>query len=151
MRKHTEYGVDVDINFWRASRLIGIITALLIVIGGAAYVLRWQSAALDTVGPERIRALSREANDRHQALQAQLATIHTQQQRLAEFDALYGKDRAVWPQGKRDEYQQLSSATRNLVSAHNGACGQYAALWLDEWRDVPAPNDLPRACPLIAE
>ena len=145
----TEYGIDVDVNPWRASRLIAMITIILLVIGVVGYTLRWQSAALDTIGPERMRQFSRDANDRWQALQAQQATIALAQQNVGEFDALYGADRVKWPQGKRDEYQQLRTQTNNLITAYNLSCSQYNALWQDAWRDIPAPDDLPRSCALL--
>lgn len=145
----TEYGLDINVNPWRASRLIVLLTIILFVGGIAAWALSWQSAALDTIGPVRMQQLSREANDRWQALQGQQATIGLGQQRLREFDALYGADRTKWPQGKREEYQQLSTQVNNLVTAYNLSCSQYNALWQDAWRDLPAPDDLPRSCPLL--
>lgn len=145
----TEVGIDVDLNPWRASRLIGIFTIILLVGGIAAWVLSWQRAALDTIGPARMLQLSREANDRWQALQGQQATVALGQQSLAEFEALYGVDRTKWPQGKREEYQQLRTQVGNLITAYNLSCSQYNALWGDAWRDLPAPDDLPRSCPLM--
>ena len=121
----------------------------MLVGGIAGFVLRWQNAALTVAGPERIERLSREANNHWQSLQSQRASIDTQRARLAEYETLYGQDRAVWPQGKRDEYQQLSAAVRNLETAYNLSCGQYNALWLDEWRSLPAPDDLPARCELL--
>lgn len=147
--RHTEIGVGARVYPWNATKLIVSITIVLAVIGIAAYVLRWQNAALNVAGPERIERLSREANNHWQSLQAQKATISNQQARLAEFEMLYGVDRAVWPQGKREEYQQLSAAIRNLETAYNLSCGQYNALWLDEWRAISAPGDLPTRCELI--
>ena len=58
----------------------------------------------------------------------------------------YGEDMTNWPQGKRDEYLQLQAQVTNLSTSYNAQCGQYNALWEDEWRSLPAPNDLPTHC-----
>jgi hypothetical protein len=133
-------------------RLVGWIGAFALV--GLAFLLfsftvNWGAAALDQGSPARLRQLSREANDRYTALKSERATIETQRARLADFEQLYGKDPAAWPQGKREEYQQLTQAIRNMESAYNGHCGQYKSLWNDAWRDLPAPDDLPKTCDLI--
>lgn len=133
----------------RAFGWLGWLFVVVLALGLMAYTLRWVFVPLDTVGPENMRHLSQQANNHYQSLESQRASIRTQQQRIVEFERLYGQDRTIWPQGKRQEYQQLADALRNLTTAYNLSCGQYKALWRDEWRDVPAPNDLPRTCDLI--
>lgn len=147
MKERYEVGVGARVYAWNTIRYLIIpLVIILLAVAVGNWALRWQGAALDTIGPERMQQLSREANDRWQSLEAQRTSIATQQARLAEFETLYGTDRATWPQGKREEYQQLSAAIRNLETAYNSACGQYKAMWADEWRDIPAPDDLPRTC-----
>lgn len=142
--KAPDHNDTIRVHWW-LMWIVGVIIVVSVLVFG----LQWLTAPLDTLSPARVQQLSRDANDRYQALAAQHATITTQQAQLREFVTLYGPNRAAWPQGKRDEYQQLAAATRNLVTAYNGACGQYQALWRDAWRDLPAPDDLPRTCAMI--
>lgn len=127
------------------------ITLILVVFIVLGFALDWFATPFRVMSPRNVQALSRQANDSWSALEAQRASITTQRQRVNEFDVLYGVDPGKWPQGKRTEYQQMTAALRNLVNAYNHSCGQYNAMWLDEWRDVPAPDDLPKHCEMLAE
>lgn len=130
---------------------VGAITIVLAVVVVLAFALDWFSAPFRVMSSQNVQALSRQANDSWSALDAQRASITTQRQRVNEFDTLYGADPAKWPQGKRTEYQQMTAALRNLINAYNHNCGQYNAMWLDEWRDIPAPDDLPKRCDMLDE
>lgn len=131
--------------FW----VIAVVFVALVLIGVLAFGLRWQNAVLNQYGPERSEQLSREANDRWQALLSAQASIVQVRRALLEFNSLYGEDASRWPQGKRQEFQQMQANLTNLIQSYNGQCGQYNALWRDTWRDVPAPNDLPKECQLL--
>lgn len=135
-----------NVILWGAS--IAVVLAVLVVLG---FALDWFAAPFTVMSSRSVQTLSRQANDTWQGLQAQKATISTQRGRLSEFRSLYGENAGAWPQGKRQEYEQLSAAARNLVAAYNQQCGQYNALWQDEWRDLPAPDDLPKHCELLTE
>lgn len=136
-------------DVWNVMIWGGAITLILMVFVVLAWGLGWFAAPFQTMSPQRVQQLSRQANDAWQGLEAQQATIAVQRERLSEFNSLYGDNTSEWPQGKREEYQQLSSALRNLVAAYNLQCGQYNALWQDEWRSLPAPDDLPTRCDLM--
>lgn len=120
---------------------------MLFLAGMFAFALRWQRAGLEIVSPDNIQMLSRQANDNYKALEAKRMNINNQQEKLDEFEMLYGEGQ--WPQGKRQEYQQLSSILMNTKSAYNADCARYEAMWNDEWRSIVAPGDLPTTCEMI--
>lgn len=131
------------------TKMIAMGSLVLMVLLVFAWGVGWFAAPLETFSANNVRNLSRQANERWQALEAQKSSISVQENRLGEFNILYGEDTAKWPLGKREEYQQLSASLRNLVTAYNASCGQYNALWNDEWRSLPAPKDLPTRCDLM--
>ena len=124
----------------------GMGLAVLIV---ALWAVGWMATPFRITNPERVEMLSRQANDAWQALEAQEASIASQKKALDQYTDLYGDDMAKWPQGKRQEYQQGMVAYSNLVNAYNRSCSQYNAMWQDEWRSIPAPDDLPTRCELV--
>jgi len=121
----------------------------VIVVGLLVFALRWILVPTQVLDPNRIQRLSQQANEHWQSLQAQRSSIAAQAAQLSDFERLYGADASVWPQGKQQEYLQLAVTVRNLKTAYNASCGQYNALWQDEWRDLPAPDDLPRRCEFL--
>jgi hypothetical protein len=60
-----------------------------------------------------------------------------------------GANAATWPQGKAEEYQQLQTQRRNREAQYDQLCATYEARWSDEWRGIPAPDDLPQRCPSL--
>lgn len=126
-----------------------VIALVAMVIGGLSWGMGWFNAPLSVTSAPNVQRLSREANDRYQALQAQQASIAMARQKEADFIALYGTDVTLYPQGKRDELAQIRTDLSNKITAYNQACGQYNSMWQDEWRDIPAPDDLPTRCEFI--
>lgn len=124
---------------------------LVLVLAGLFFIYSWVNKPLEVLSPDNIQRLSQEANDKWQALLSQQATIDTISQRAKDMVVTYGEDRSVWPQGKSDEYLQLRQQVGNQITAFNLSCGQYNALWQDEWRSIPAPDDLPKKCELYTE
>lgn len=146
MQRH-EVSVGVKFYWLRIAGIILGFCFLAAVLAFGAFGLRWQGAALDQIGPERMQQLSREANDRWHGLDAKRSTIMVQQQALATYERDYGVDRSTWPQGKVGEYRQLDKVVTDLLTSYNHECGQYEAMWTDAWRDLPAPDNLPKKCP----
>ena len=122
------------------------IAVMLLVL---AAIWNWLVTPLLLTSPQRLESLSRQANDNWQALEAQRHSIEQVQRRANDIVLLYGEDQSTWPQGKDEEYLQLKQQASNLTIAYNNACGQYKAMWQDEWRSIPAPNDLPTTCDMI--
>lgn len=123
--------------------IVGVLSLLIM------YLLLWADATVTVMSPENIKNLSQQANQRYSALSQQAGDIADLEARLASFETLYGADRSVWPHGKRAEYEQIFEQVANRRSAWRTSCAEYEALWADEWRDVPAPDDLPKTCPLL--
>lgn len=109
-------------------------------------VINNTESALNVVSVDNIKNLSKQANQSWEALDAKRSTIRTQQSDLETYKELYGDDYATWPQGKRNEYQQLQKIVSSLITSYNVQCAEYNALWQDEWRNLPAPDDLPTYC-----
>lgn len=126
---------------WMAVFALIVVVALVI-----AYALGWFAKPMEVMGPDNIQRMSRQANDAWQALEAKQASIDAIETKAGQMVLAYGEDMTVWPQGKRDEYLQLQAQATNLSTSYNSQCGQYNAMWADEWRSVPAPNDLPTHC-----
>jgi hypothetical protein len=123
--------------------------AAAIIAGAIGFALWWAGAAAETMDPARIRNLSQQTNQRYTALVQQVGDITDLQQQLEQFEVSYGADRGKWPQGKREEYDQVFTMLTNRRSAYRALCAEYQAIWADEWRGIPAPDDLPKECPLI--
>lgn len=136
-----------EFRFTRVAVLWVLAIAVVIVVAvpvGAA--LEWWSMPFRMFSPDNVASLSRQANESWQSLQAQQASIKAVERKINDFMLTYGEDQAKWPQGKSDEIQQLRSELANKITAYNAACGQYRAMWQDEWRNLPAPDDLPTTC-----
>ena len=116
-----------------------------------AFALDWIAAPLENNSPGNVKSLSRQANNAWEALNSQRESISVLDSRAEDMVLAYGEDQSKWPQGKRDEYLQLRQQYHNAIIAYNSACGQYRAMWSDEWRSVPAPDDLPTTCEMISE
>lgn len=110
---------------------------------------RWVTAPTEMFSVDNVRELSRQANDMFQQLKADQVSIRSLENQITTFEDTYGEDTNKWPQGKLNEYQQLQRALYNKKASYNDDCGQYNALWKDEWRDLPAPDDLQKTCELI--
>lgn len=132
------------------NRLIVISIVLFVTLSCLAvpigWAFRWFETPFKVTDPDRVERLSRQANEMYSQLQAQKSTIQANRERLSNYPVLYGDDRANWPQGKRQEYEQLTNTVTTMVTGYNQLCGQYRAMWADEWRDIPAPDDLPKTC-----
>lgn len=135
------YGLGFSWLFW------GFI--MLLFAGILLWGVNWVLTPLDVASPQNMQTLSRQANDRYQSLEAKLSSIQAQERKLNEFATLYGEDVTKWAQGKRQEYQQLSTIVTNLKTSYNGDCAQYMSMWQDEWRSLVAPRDLPTRCELL--
>jgi hypothetical protein len=128
--------------------MIFIVGVVMVAMLGA-YFLDWFSTPLELTSPDNLQRLSRQANDAWQALEAKQQTIINLEQQADLMVAAYGDDQSTWPQGKRDEYLQLMAQVTNLKASYNVQCGQYNAFWDDEWRGIPAPNDIPTSCQFL--
>ena len=128
--------------------LLAFVIGIVIIV--LAFALGWIATPLDTMSAENTRRLSRQANDAWQALEAQRENILSVETQASDMILTYGEDQSTWPQGKREEYQQLRTQRQNRIAAYNTSCGQYNAMWQDEWRAIPAPDDLPTACDLYS-
>lgn len=127
-----------------------LVIALVLMVGGVlAWGMGWFDAPLRVTSSQNVERLSREANDEYQSLQGQLRTIESVRTQITNYPLLYGEDTATWAQGKRDEWLQLQRELTNKIAAYNRDCGQYNSMWQDEWRDIPAPDDLPKQCEFI--
>lgn len=124
--------------------LFGVTVLIAILL--LSYFLGWFAKPLEVMSPDNIERLSRQANEAWQALEAKEASIEQVESKANLMITAYGEDMKVWPQGKRDEYLQLQAQVTNLTTSFNAQCGQYNALWSDEWRGIPAPDDLPTRC-----
>ncbi len=103
----------------------------------------------DTYSIANVKALSARANEMHSGLEGELATLMALKESVGDYNRLYGDDTSRWPQGKRSEWQQVVNQYRQSLSAYNTNCGNYNALWDDEWKGVVAPSDLPTRCELL--
>lgn len=130
----------------KTSKVVLIIVAVVFGLITLNYFANSYEKALETVSVGNIKDLSKKANESYQALKAKRDAVQLQQDILNEYTELYGTDFAAWPQGKRDEFQQQKRIVSQLITSYNADCAQYKALWQDEWRSVPAPNDLPTTC-----
>lgn len=133
----------------KSIELILFLFILVVILFILSWTLGWIAVPLSMMSPDRIMTLSRQANEHYESLEVALRVIDQQEGRLSEYEKLYGDDYATWPQGKRDEYQQTQRQLQNLISAYNESCATYRALWNDEWRNIPAPDDLPKTCQMV--
>ncbi len=148
---------DDDLNSAKPSKTIFgfsvkwmiFFASIILVAVLISYALNWIQAPLDLTSPENIRQMSREANDAWQALEAKKSSISNLESQVNDMTLLYGEDMSKWPQGKDEEYLQLKRQIANLKTAYNSECGQYNAFWLDEWRALPAPDDIPTHCSFL--
>lgn len=108
----------------------------------------WAKTPTEVFSPRNVQNLSRIANEEYQALLALEANIDSSEAAELDFLQAYGEDQAKWPLGKRDQYMQAQAHTRNAIAAYNIRCAKYNALWEDEWKNLPAPDDLPTRCTL---
>lgn len=131
---------------------VGGFLVLLVFAGWALWASYLQFALGYATRParlmdaQRVEAMSAKMNNAYQALQAGDLEVEGLAYRLREMDTSYGPDRSVWPQGKRAERDQLQQQYLNAVTAYNRACASYMAVYADEYRNLPAPNDLPTQC-----
>lgn len=125
--------------------ILAIAVVLLVAIPVTA-ALGWYATPFEMFSPSNMRQLSRQANESWQSLEAQQASIGAVERKINDFLLTYGEDQSKWPQGKSTEITQLRAELSNKITAYNTACGQYMAMWQDEWRDLPAPDDLPTQC-----
>lgn len=100
----------------------------------------------DAIREERMSA---KMNASYQGLQKSEQEVAGLNQRVAQFTESYGTDQKAWPQGKREEYQQLQQLRFNAVQAYNNACAGYNAVYKDEFQATAAPDDLPKSCPFM--
>lgn len=131
---------------WSAILWVVAIAVVILVAIPVGAALNWWTMPFRMYSPDNIASLSRQANESWQSLEAQNASINVVERKINDFLLTYGEDQSKWPQGKSSEIQQLRSELSNKITAYNAACGQYQAMWLDEWRDFPAPDDLPKTC-----
>jgi hypothetical protein len=132
------YGFSFAWIFW-----LFVILAFFVVMG---FGFDWFAKPMEIFSPERVEMLSRQANDRYQALEAREKSVYSIRLKAEMMMTAYGEEMETWPLGKRDEYLQLRAQETNLILAYNNACAEYKAMWLDEWRSVAAPPDLPTTC-----
>lgn len=133
------------------SKWLLLFFALLLLAAVLYFGYSWVTKPLEVMSPDNIERLSKQANEQWEALQAQLANINAAQQSAEDLVNLYGEDKSSWPQGKGDEYLQFKQQARNFITAYNASCATYNALWQDEWRSVPAPDDMSTSCDLYTE
>ena len=122
------------------------LVALLLLV---TFGLNWFAKPLEMADPDNLSRLSRQANEAWSALKSKQANIAGLESKTADFTLTYGEDRLKWPQGKSEEFMQTRQQLQNLKISYNADCGQYNALWQDEWRSVVAPKDLPTKCELM--
>lgn len=130
----------------RGIELMFILFVLVVILLVLSWTLGWIAAPLNMMSPDRIMTLSKQANEHYESLEAAQRVIESHRDRVDGYEELYGNDYSTWPQGKRDEYQQTQRQLQNLISAYNESCATYRALWQDQWRAIPAPDDLPKTC-----
>lgn len=138
MRQHND-----GPSIWQIISTIFGIGILFILIN---FIWNWQSGALDVVSVDNIKMLSAQANEMYEGLEAKIVSIQNLEDELNSYTNLYGEDATKWPQGKRQEYQQLEQAIRNLKTSYSQDCASYKAMWNNEWKDFAAPKDLPTYC-----
>lgn len=137
-------------NFYKLVWRWGLSAVLfMLILLPILWAFGWISVPFEQTNPDLVRQLSQDANEAHEGLLAQSANIDNIETTMATMVIQYGDNRATWPQGKSDEYLQLVQQRQNLISAYNQACGEYRALWNDEWRNLPAPDDLPTTCEMM--
>lgn len=144
--KRRDYGGTIQWGWFLLFILIG-----LSLMG---FVLGWFNAPMQMFSPRNMQQLATEANTRWFALEAQQTVYSTAREQADGYEALYGEDTSKWPQGKRSEWQQAQRSASNAKAAYNNACGQYNALWNNDWKSIPLnAQDLgslpPRSCSLI--
>ncbi len=130
-------------------RWIMFYATILVVLGIVLYLVVWVFKPMEMTSPDNLARLSQEANDSWQALQAKRQSISGLESKASLMITLYGEDMAAWPQGKKDEYLQINQQIINLKISYNSDCGEYKAMWNDEWRAIPAPDDLPTTCEFL--
>lgn len=128
------------------AQVLGTIFAIGIALIFFNFIWRWQEGALEVVSVDNIKMLSAQANEKHEGLLAKIVSIQNLEDELQPYTELYGEDATKWPQGKRQEYQQLEQAIRNLKTSYSQDCADYRAMWNNEWKDFAAPKDLPTYC-----
>lgn len=133
---------------------LGYLLFALILLAIMGFFLNWFSAPMQMFSPRNLQQLATEANTRWFALEAQKTVYGTAREQADGYEALYGEDTSKWPQGKRSEWQQAQRTATNAKAAYNNSCGQYNALWNNDWKSIPLnAQDLgnlpPRSCSLI--
>lgn len=135
--------------FSSAVTWILFIFGLALVVTVLGYLAGWFVSPLSVTSAAEVQRMSREANNEWQALKAKQASIANLENDARLMIALYGEDFSKWPQGKHEEYLQIQKQITNLKLSYNSECGQYRAMWNDEWRSLPAPDDLPTTCDFL--
>lgn len=128
------------------AQFLGGIFLIGIVLIFINFIWRWQEGALEVVSVDNIKMLAAQANEMYEGLEAKIVSIQALEDELKSYTDLYGTDATNWPQGKRQEYQQLQQAIRNLTTSYSQDCAAYKAMWNNEWKDFAAPKDLPTYC-----
>jgi hypothetical protein len=131
-----------------------IVILAIFIIGGIGltylnFAGRWATAPTEVFSVDNVRDLSRQANQMRTQLDAQLANIRVIDDQMRSLEEQYGEDQSTWPQGKDEEYRQLRVQRDNRIASFNTACADYQALWADEWRSLPAPDDLDTYCEYV--
>jgi hypothetical protein len=110
------------------------------------YVAGYLTQPARLTGAERVEAMSAKMNEAHQGLIAADRAVVAAQEKVTQYERLYGADASTWPQGKRAEYQQDQQHLTNATAAYNRACATYNATYADEYQAIAAPDDLPKNC-----
>lgn len=138
----------------RDGRRLGIIFVLAIasiVVGSIiynymTYVANYATRPTRLTDAVRIESMSARMNQAYQALLTAEQRVYADKQAIDDFLSTYGTDASTYPQGKRAELDQLRVNHRNSVSQYNSLCGQYMAVYADEFQEIAAPPDLPTQC-----
>lgn len=146
----SEDEVRLETRFWTYLWIVlGLAVVTILYFTYLQYALGFATRPARLNNAQRQEAMSARMNGAWEGLQASQLNADRARTKVAEYEQLYGADASQWPQGKRAEYLQDKAHLDNAVAAYNRSCGEYNAVYADEFRAIAAPKDLPARCALI--
>lgn len=142
MRRIRDYNEDDILNQSPARlglKILGVVLAIMFLLGGTAFVINWIKTGVDVVSPENVKAQWQFAYDYSESLEGIAQNYCTAKQ--AEADAV-----------TQDERLQRSSQRIAHEQNYNRVAAEYNGRLRDAFRaGLVKPPDVPDQAPLLRE